>query len=54
MAKRKIIFPIIQKLKEFYPQIKEMIQDRNFLWLKLKGKQMYGYDFHRQNRLIIF
>jgi very-short-patch-repair endonuclease len=20
---------------------------------KIKGKQMYGYDFHRQNRLII-
>ncbi len=48
MAKRKII--------PYHPQLKELARQlRNnsttteiFLWLKLKGKQMYGYDFHRQ------
>jgi flagellar motor protein MotB len=45
LAKRKL-FPI-PKLKEFARQL-EMNQDRNFSLVEIKGKQMYGYDFHRQ------
>ncbi len=48
MDKRKII--------PYNPRLKALARDlRNnstksevFLWLKLKNKQMYGYDFHRQ------
>jgi len=48
MAKRKII-PYNPKLKEFARQLRnDSTQTEIFLWLKLKGKQMYGYDFHRQ------
>ena len=40
----------------YNPKLKDLARDlRNnstksevILWLKLKGKQMYGYDFHRQ------
>ena len=40
----------------YNPQLKELAKElRNnstkaeiILWLKLKGKQMHGYDFHRQ------
>ena len=48
----------MQKKKTLYynPKLKKFARDlRNnsteteiYLWLKLKGKQMYGYDFHRQ------
>ena len=48
MAKRKII-PYNPKLKEFARQLRnDSTTTEIFLWLKLKGKQMYGYDFHRQ------
>jgi very-short-patch-repair endonuclease len=48
MAKRKII-PYNPKLKEFARQLRnDSTKMEIFLWLKLKGKQMYGYDFHRQ------
>ena len=48
MARRKII--------HYNPKLKEFARDlRNnstlseiLLWMKLKGKQMGGYDFHRQ------
>ena len=48
MAKRKII-PYNPKLKEFARQLRnDSTKTEIFLWLKLKGKQMYDYDFHRQ------
>ena len=48
MAKRKII-PYNPKLKELARQLRnDSTKTEIFLWLKLKGKQMYGYDFHRQ------
>lgn len=48
MAKRKII-RYNPKLKEFARQLRnDSTRTEIFLWLKLKGKQMYGYDFHRQ------
>ncbi|MFE3869585.1 endonuclease domain-containing protein [Flavobacterium sp. LS2P90] len=48
MPKRKII-PYNPKLKEFARQLRNNSTETEiFLWLKLKGKQMYGYDFHRQ------
>ena len=45
-----------RKILPYNPKLKELARDlRNnstksevILWLKLKGKQMYGYDFHRQ------
>ena len=48
MSKRKII-PYKPVLKEFARQLRnDSTKTEIFLWLKLKGKQMYGYDFHRQ------
>ena len=48
MARRKII-PYNPKLKELARQLRNnSTKTEIFLWLKLKGKQMYGYDFHRQ------
>jgi very-short-patch-repair endonuclease len=48
MGKRKIIL-YNPKLKEFARQLRnDSTKTEIFLWLKLKGKQMYGYDFHRQ------
>ena len=48
MAKR-IIIPYDPKLKELARQLRnDSTKTEIFLWLKLKGKQMYGYDFHRQ------
>ncbi len=48
MNKRKII-PYNPKLKEFARQLRnDSTKTEIFLWLKLKRKQMYGYDFHRQ------
>ena len=48
MARRKII-PYNPKLKELARQLRnDSTKTEIFLWLKLKGKQMYGYDFHRQ------
>ena len=49
MAKRKII-PYNPKLKEFARQLRnDSTKTEIFLWMKLKGKQMYGYDFHLIN-----
>lgn len=48
MPKRKII-PYNPKLKEFARKLRnESTETEIYLWLKLKGRQMYGYDFHRQ------
>lgn len=46
--KRKII-PYNPDLKELVRQLRNnSTKAEIILWLKLKGKQMYGYDFHRQ------
>ncbi len=48
MAKRKII-PYNPKLKELARELRNSSTKAEIiLWLKLRGKQMYGYDFHRQ------
>jgi len=48
MKKRKII-PYNPKLKELARELRNnSTKAEIILWLKLKGKQMYGYDFHRQ------
>ncbi|WP_366184787.1 endonuclease domain-containing protein [Flavobacterium ovatum] len=46
--KRKII-PYNPNLKAFARELRNnSTKSEIILWLKLKGKQMYGYDFHRQ------
>ena len=48
MTKRKII-PYNPKLKEYARQLRNnSTQAEVILWQKLKRKQMYEYDFHRQ------
>ena len=48
MVKRKII-PCNPQLKEFVRQLRnDSTETEIHLWLKLKGRQMYCYDFHRQ------
>lgn len=48
MQKRKII-PYNPNLKELArPLRNNATKAEIILWQKLKGKQMYGYDFHRQ------
>ncbi|MCM4164545.1 MULTISPECIES: endonuclease domain-containing protein [unclassified Arenibacter] len=48
MKKRKII-PYNPKLKELARELRNnSTKAEIILWLKLKTKQMYGYDFHRQ------
>jgi very-short-patch-repair endonuclease len=48
MTKRKII-PYNPKLTQLARKLRnESTETEIYLWLKLKGKQMYGYDFHRQ------
>ena len=48
MSKRKI-FPYNPKLTALARKLRnESTETEIYLWLKLKGKQMYGYDFHRQ------
>ncbi len=48
MKKRKII-PYNPKLKKLARQLRNNATKAEIiLWLKLKGKQIYGYDFHRQ------
>ena len=48
MSKRKII-PYNPKLTQLAKKLRnESTQTEIYLWLKLKGKQTYGYDFHRQ------
>ena len=49
--KRKII-PYNPKLKKYARELRNnSTKAEIILWLKLKGKQMYGYDFHRQKPL---
>ena len=48
MQKRKII-SYTPNLKELARQLRNnSTKAEIILWQKLKGKQMYGYDFHRQ------
>ena len=48
MKKRKISW-YNPKLKEYARELRNnSTKSEIILWLKLKGKQMYGYDFHRQ------
>ena len=48
MKKRKLI-PYDPKLKAYARELRNhSTQAEIYLWLKLKGKQMRGYDFHRQ------
>ena len=48
MSKRKII-PYNPKLTALARKLRNKSTETEiYLWLKLKGKQMYGYDFHRQ------
>ncbi len=50
--KRKII-PYNPKLKEFAKQLrKNSTQSEIKLWKALKGKQLNGFDFHRQKPLL--
>jgi very-short-patch-repair endonuclease len=51
-VKRKII-PYNPKLKEFAKQLrKNSTQSEIKLWKALKGKQLNGFDFHRQKPLL--
>lgn len=46
---RRKIIPYNPKLKELARELRNnSTKAEIILWLKLKGKQMYGYDFHRQ------
>ncbi|MBP1841339.1 endonuclease domain-containing protein [Formosa algae] len=48
MKKRKLI-PYDPKLKAYARELRNhSTQVEIYLWLKLKGKQMRSYDFHRQ------
>ncbi len=48
MKRRKII-PYKAYLKEYAKQLRNnSTKTEIFLWMKLKRKQMFGYDFHRQ------
>ncbi len=58
MKKRKII-PYNPKLKELARELRNnSTKAEIILWTKLRRKQIYGYDFHRQkplmNTLLIF
>ena len=49
MKKRRKIIPYNSKLKEFARQLRNnSTKSEILLWHQLKGKQMRGYDFHRQ------
>ena len=46
---KRSIIPYNPKLKEFARQLRNNSTITEiFIWQKLKRKQMYGYDFHRQ------
>ena len=46
---KRTIIPYNPKLKEFARQLRNNSTKTEILiWQKLKRKQMYGYDFHRQ------
>ena len=52
MKKRRKIIPYNPKLKEFARQLRNnSTKSEIYLWKHLKGKQMCGYDFHRQKPL---
>ena len=52
---RRKIIPYNPKLKEFARQLRNKSTKSEIrLWLSLKGKQMLGYDFHRQKPLLNF
>ena len=52
MAERRKIIPYNPRLKELARQLRNnMTKAEILLWLQLKGKQMRGYDFHRQKPL---
>ena len=47
--KKRTIIPYNPNLKEFARQLRNnSTKAEVILWQKLKNKQMYGYDFHRQ------
>lgn len=49
MKPRRKIIPYNPKLKEYARQLRNnSTKSEILLWLQLKGKQMRGYDFHRQ------
>ncbi|MDY8134982.1 endonuclease domain-containing protein [Aquimarina sp. 2201CG5-10] len=49
MTKKRKIIPYNPKLKELARQLRNnSTKSEVLLWQKLKRKQMYGYDFHRQ------
>jgi very-short-patch-repair endonuclease len=51
MKRRKII-PYNPKLKEYTRKLRnDSTKSEIYLWMHLKGKQMMGYDFHRQKPL---
>lgn len=53
--KRREIIPYNPKLKEFARQLRNnSTKSEIYLWKHLKGKQMMGYDFHRQKPLDIY
>jgi len=46
---KRTIIPYNPKLKEFARQLRNnSTRTEILIWQKLKRKQMYGYDFHRQ------
>lgn len=52
---RRNIIPYNPRLKELARQLRNnSTQSEIKLWLQLKGKQMRGYDFHRQKPLLNF
>ena len=49
---RRIIIPYSPHLKEYARQLRNHpTQSERFLWKMLKGKELKGYDFHRQKPL---
>ncbi len=49
---RRIIIPYSPHLKEYARQLRNHpTQSEKFFWKMLKGKEIHGYDFHRQKPL---
>lgn len=49
MSKSRKIIPYNPKLKELAKELRNnSIKSEIILWKRIKGKQMLGYDFHRQ------
>jgi len=50
---RRKIIPYDKKLKEYARRLRnKSTKSEIYLWMELKGRQMKGYDFHRQKPLI--